>query len=446
VGDSNHQPARSALQVRPAPWLLFLFITAISFFIYNDLSNAQNGIGNYDGVEDTIVGAVAEGSASRRAALVSLAILAIVLLIRHRASVRHRIQNSLGWILIGFAALALASPLWAEDRRLTLTRVAVFAILCLAAVAVVHRFSVREIILWAFFTTGSYLVIGVVAEVLFGTFRPFASGYRFAGTLHPNNEGINCALFLLSGLAAADVEKQKKMIYRICALAGFVFLVLTASRTAFASALVALAVYLGALSSKRAKIVTAYALSIVLCVLLLTLGSSFLPDVKSAVMLGRDDSTVGSFNGRTGVWDEISHYVQRRPILGYGYGGFWTPAHISEVSEGEKWGIPNSHSAYLDNLLMLGAVGLAGYVLLLSTGIRSAFRTYCRLKGSAFAFFGAFLVFCALDGLLESAPIEPSLLMFLSMVVLIYLSCLGDSHTHRFASLSRGAATQPARN
>ena len=418
MGHSNHQPARSALQVRPAPWLLFLFITAISFFIYNDLSNAQNGIGNYDGVEDTIVGAVAEGSASRRAALVSLAILAIVLLIRHRANVRLRIQNSLGWILLGFAALALASPLWAEDRRLTLTRVAVFAILCIAAVAIVHRFSVREIILWAFFTTGTYLLIGVVAEALFGTFRPFSSGYRFAGTLHPNNEGINCALLLLSGLAAADLEKQKKKTYRICALVGFVFLVLTASRTAFASALVALAVYLGALSSKRAKIVTAYALSIVLCVLLVTLGSSFLPDLKSAVMLGRDDSTVGSFNGRTGVWDEISHYVQRRPILGYGYGGFWTPAHISEVSEGEKWGIPNSHSAYLDNLLGLGAVGLIAYVFLLFAGIRRAFRLHKLSRNSAYAFCGTLLVFCAINGFLESAPIEPSFLMLLSMAVL----------------------------
>jgi exopolysaccharide production protein ExoQ len=446
MSNSNHSPRRPALQIRPVPWPVFLFMTAISFFIYNDLSNSRNGIGNYDGVEDTIVGAVTEGSASRRIALVSLAIFAIVILIRYRSNVRLRIQDSLGWILLGFAALAFASPLWAEDRQLTLTRVAVFTILCLAAVAVVHRLSAREIILWAFFTSGSYLVIGVVAEALFGTFRPFASGYRFAGTLHPNNEGINCALFLLSGLAASDMEKNKKIIYRICALAGFAFLVLTASRTAFASALVALAVYAGTVCSKRTKIVMAYALSIVFCVLLMGLGDAFLPDLKSAVMLGRDDSTVGSFNGRTGVWDEISHYVQRRPILGYGYGGFWTPAHISEISEGEKWGIPNSHSAYLDNLLMLGAVGLVGYILLLFTGIRSAFRFYSRFKGSASAFFGVFLVFCALDGLLESAPIEPSLLMFLSLVVLIYLSCSGDSHSYRFAPLSLGTATQPARN
>lgn len=446
MSSDNYSPTKPTLLAGRPPWLVFLFMTTISFFIYNNLANAANGIGNYDGVEDTIVGVVSEGSASRRAALVSLAIFAIVILIRHRANGRLRIQDRLGWILLGFAALAFTSPIWAEDRQLTLTRVAVFAILCIAAVAVVRLFSVREIIFWAFFTSGSYLVIGVFAEVDFGTFQPLASGYRFAGTLHPNNEGINCAVLLLSGIAAADVEKRKKLIFRICALVGFVFLVLTASRTAFASALLALAVYFGAVCSKRTKMVMAYALSIVFCLLLLGLGSAFLPDLKSAVMLGRDDSTVGSFNGRTGIWDEISHYVQRRPILGYGYGGFWTPAHISEISEGEKWGIPNSHSAYLDSLLMLGAVGLVGYILILFTGIRRAFRFHSLLKGSTFAFFGAFLVFCALDGLLESAPIEPSLLMFLSIVVLIYLSCSADLHPHRYAPLSRGAAPQPVRN
>ena len=100
-------------------------------------SNARNGIGNYDASEDVIAGVVAEGSVSRRIALVSLAIFAIVTLIRHRADGALRIKGSLGWILLGYAAWAIVSPLWAEDRALTLTRVTVFAILCVAAVG--HR-------------------------------------------------------------------------------------------------------------------------------------------------------------------------------------------------------------------------------------------------------------------------------------------------------------------
>jgi exopolysaccharide production protein ExoQ len=259
-------------------------------------------------------------------------------------------------------------------------------------------------------------------ESLFGTFRPFASGYRFAGTLHPNMQGINCALLVLSGMASADVEKYNRTLFRISAFVGFVFLALTASRTAFAAALLALAVYLGMVCSSRAKLAMAYALSIVLCVLLLGLGNAFLPDLKSAVNFGRLDSSEGSLNGRTGIWEEVSHFVERRPMLGYGYGGFWNSAHIAEISDKEQWGVPNSHSAYLDYLLTLGAVGLMGYVFILFAGIRRAFCFHKLSQNSAYAFFAALLVFCAMGGLLESAPIEPSLLMFLSAVVLAQLA------------------------
>jgi O-antigen ligase len=240
---------------------------------------------------------------------------------------------------------------------------------------------------------------------------------------------------MLSGVAAADVEKRKQTFFRICALVGFAFLVLTASRTAFASALLALAVYLGVVCSRRAKIVMAYALSIVFCVLLLGFGNAFLPNLKSAVMLGRDDSRVDSFNGRTGIWDEIGPFVQRRPILGYGYGGFWTPSRISDISEEEKWGIPNSHSAYLDDLLALGAVGLIVYVIVLLAGIRRSFRFHKLSRNSAFAFCGMILVFCAMDGFLESAAANPSLPMFLILAVLFYLAILDDSHYRRFSHL-----------
>jgi O-antigen ligase len=419
---SDHLLARSGRPVRRTPWLVFVFLAVVFLFVYHDWSYAKSGIGNYDAAEETIVSAVAEGSVPRRMALISLAIFAMFTLTRHRADVQLRIQGYLGWILVASAAWTFLSPIWAEDKALTVTRVTVFGILCMAALAMVSRFSLREIVLWTFFSSGLYLVIGVFAEILFGTFRPLASGYRFAGTLHPNLQGINCALFLLSGIAAADMEKSGQVIFRICALVGFFFLVLSASRTSFAVVLLALAAYAWVMYSRRAKMAMAYALSIVFCVLALVFGNSFLPNLKSAVMLGRDDSTIGSFNGRTGIWDEIGKYVQKRPIAGYGYAGFWTPNHISEISEEEKWGIPNSHSAYLDNLLALGVVGLVAYGVSLFAGIKQAFRFQRRYHNSVYAFCGALLLFCAMDSFLESAPIEPSLLMLAGMVVLAQMA------------------------
>jgi exopolysaccharide production protein ExoQ len=437
VGCAPPPSATSAAQIGRPPWLVFVFLTIVFFFVYHDIATARDG---YYPSQDELAAAVAEGSASRRIALLALGAFAMVSLIRQRAGGRIRINGALGFLVVGFAGLAFVSPVWAEDRLLSLTRVAVLAILCIAALAITLRYSLREIILWALFSSGAYVALGILLELIFGNFHPLASGYRFAGTLHPNSQGINCAILLLSAVATADLEKTGRMFFRICAVVGFVFLALTASRTAFAAALVALALYGGVMWSRRSKLAIAYALSVAFCLVGLILGDAFWPILKSAAMLGREDSSGASFNGRIGVWDEIGPYVQRRPILGYGYGGFWTPSRITEISEGEKWGIPNSHSAYLDNLLALGAVGLLTYVFLLLFGIRRAFR-FLRVSGDpAYAFCGALLVFCAIDGFLETAAANPSLPMLLCLVVLTHLVLKSEPRGYQFDPLYRGAA------
>ena len=425
----GHHRAGPALQRKRLPWVMFLFLAGVFFLVHHDLSYSNKVIDTYMPSEDEITAGVVEGSSVHRIALLSLGLFAIASLVRHRADRRLRIDGPLGWILLTFAAWALVSPIWAEDLALTLRRLVVFGIFCIAAVAVARRLSFRELILWTFFSTTLFLVIGVSAEVLLGTFRPFGSGYRFAGTLHPNVQGVNCALLLLSGVAAADVEKHRRTIFRACALLGLVFLILTVSRTAFAAALLALAAYFGAVCFRATKVAVACALGIILCLLLLVLGNALLPDLKSAVMLGRDDSTADSFNGRNGVWEECIYYVVRRPITGYGFGGFWNQEHIAKISTATNWGVAGAHSAYVDCLLQVGLVGLFVYILALFVSVRRAFRLHQFSPHSAFAFCGAMLLFCAVDGLLESVVITPTFLMFLCMVAVTRLAFASPSRT-----------------
>jgi exopolysaccharide production protein ExoQ len=424
---ANHPHPASALHGERSPWLIFLFLAFVFFLVYHDLSYSKKTIDDLRASEDQFATVVAEGSIVRRVALLSLGLFAIVSLVRHRADGRIRLYRPLGWILVSFAAWALLSLTWAEDFSLSLRRLVVFAIVCLAAAAIARRFSFREIVLWTVSSSTLFLVIGVLAEVFLGTFRPFASDYRFAGTVPPNSQGISCALLVLSGLAAADLEKRRRITFRACALLGFVFLILTASRTSIAVCLLTLVIYLGAVSSRALRIAMTYSFCIALCFSLLILGNTFLPKLQSAVIAGRDISTVGTFNGRTGIWDDVTYYIRQRPIIGYGYGGFWTPAHLKEISEEENWAVPDGHSAYLDYLLALGAVGLSIYVLLLLVGIMRAFCFYRSSRNSTFAFCGAMLMFCALDGFLESAMVYPSALMFLSMVVLTRLAFIRRS-------------------
>ena len=424
MGYINHSHAEPVLQVGRPPWLVFLFLAAVIFLLYHDLSYSKRGIGNYNLSTDDLITNMAGVSIVRRIALLSLGIFAVFNLARHPANHRLRIDGPLAWILLGFAAWAFISPIWAADSMLTLKRLVLFGLLWGAVLAVVRRFSLSDIVLWTFTSSALFLTIGIFAEVLFGTFRPFTSGYRFAGSLHPNGAGIECGLLLLSAVASADVEKGRRVFFCAWACVGFIFLLLTGSRTALSVALLALAVYLAAVHSRKSKIVAACSLSIFACLLLLFVEGGLLPSLKSVILLGRDDpGTVDSFNGRSIIWEDVGYYIRERPILGYGYDGFWTPDRISVISEKEKWGVPNTHSTYVDFVLTLGVVGLAAYSFSLLAGIWRAFRLHRISQNSAFAFCGALLVFCAFDGLLESASVDAgSLLMTLWMTVLARLA------------------------
>jgi O-antigen ligase len=329
----------------------------------------------------------------------------------------------MGWLLLGFVGWAFISPLWAEDFGLTAQRLAGFGILCITAVAVASRASLRQIILWTCFTTTFFLLVGILGELVFGTFTPFVAGYRFAGTLLPNNTGVECGLLMLSGLAAADMERRWRIPFWGCALFGFVFLILSGSRTALTAAVAALGVYIAAVASRRVKIGLALGFGTILCFLLLALGPSALPSLQRAVLLGRDDpDKIGTLSDRTMIWEDVSSYIGHRPILGYGYGGFWTPAHISAISDEQQAGVPNGHSTYIDYLLSLGTVGLTAYVFLLLAGTGRAFHLYRLSQNVEFAFCTVVLVFCAIDGLLESAIADGGTVKFLCMIILVQLA------------------------
>ena len=415
--------AKQALQARPVPWFVFLFLAAAFFLCQHGLFTSVNMPEGSIPSEDYVVARIANGSLSRLIGFLALGLFSVVSLNRNRG-VRFRLNGLLGQVMLFFAGWTLLSIVWADDPSLTFKRQVVFAILSLSSVATARRFYFREIVSWTLFTTGLYLLIGVSTEIALGTFSPFKPGYRFAGTLLPNDQGINCALLVLSGVAAADTTRSRQTLFRACAVFGLVFLVLTASRTALGALLLAVGVYITSVASRRANIFGAlaiFATSIVLWVPIALIGGTSPPDLKSTALLGRDTSTAASFSGRTEVWEEVEYYIHQHPILGLGYGDFWTPARTSIISDEVKWGVPNSHSAYFDYFLTLGAVGLAAYVLSLLLAIRLAFRLQKLSQNSGFAFCGALLVFCSLDGLLESNVAEGSLLMFLSLVVLIKL-------------------------
>jgi O-antigen ligase len=407
-------------RIERLPWFIFLFLATIFFLSQHHLNYSEKAPEDFLPSASELAAGVAERSLTHRAIVLCLGIFALCILICYRERVL-RINGSLGRIILFFTGWTALSLVWAEDPAQVFRRLVAFGILCLAAAAVVRRITMREILLLTFCCSILFLILGVSSQLVFGTFHPFTVGYRFAGTQHPNQEGINCALLLLSGVAAADTEKHRRVFFRVSALLGLVFLILTASRTAFAAAMLALATYAAAVWRKPNKLFVALGLGAACCVLTLVIIDTPVTDVKAAAMLGRNDTSVDSLNGRTEVWDQCLYFVGRHPLLGYGYEGFWTEAHIVEISDTQGWGVAEAHSAYIECLLSLGLVGFAAYILALALGITRSFTYLRQSQNAAFAFSGAFLTFCAADGLLESAVLLSLPLSFLTMATLIEL-------------------------
>jgi O-antigen ligase len=420
-------PARRG-RAEDIPWVFFLLLSAIFFLAYHDFANAQAGIDNHIASPDEIIQGAGEASPVHRIALLSLGAGAIVSLFRDRSNRSFRVNPPVGWLFLFFFGWATLSCFWSVDPAAALKSLMGVGILGIAAVAIVVGLPMRQLILWTCTATAIFLCIDLAAEIAYGTFLPFASGYRFTGTLHPHGQGVDCTVLMLSSVAAMDLKKRWRPVLWILASLGFVFLVLSGSRTALGAALLALGIYVALTSSPKTKLVMAYGSGVLLCCLTLFLGSGLVAGAKSAVLLGREDSdSLGTFTGRTGIWEDVGGFIADRPMLGYGYASFWTPNRITDISAQEHQGVPNSHCTYIDYLLTLGSVGLAAYSLLLLTGIWYAFKFHRQTRNPVFAYCGVLLLFCVLDGFLESEMITGGLLLFLCLTALARVSFLPPS-------------------
>jgi len=329
----------------------------------------------------------------------------------------------LGWLMLFFLVWALASLAWTDDAELTLRRLVAFVMLCVGAIAVVKFFSVRDVIWFVFFSTGLYVAVGLSAELALGTFQPLVSDYRFAGTFSWNMQGINCALLLLSAIFLKDDAKRGRKLFFAVGLLALAFLILTKSRTSLSCAILVILLYCGVVTPSSRKLVVVLCVGIAFCLGFLFAGGTLFPAFQEAMSANRDvGSASGSMlwlTGRVPLWQDCLTYIEKRPFLGYGYGGFWTPSRVDQISFLNDWTISVAHSAFIDFALSLGLIGMGAYVLILIMGIGRSFISYRSSANAGYAFIGVLLIFCISDGFTESAVVQPTLLEFLVIIALL---------------------------
>jgi exopolysaccharide production protein ExoQ len=400
-------------------WLAALTLTGVFFLATHDpLASLQWRRTIPEEVRE-LVREVSEGRMQRRLAFPLLGAFGGIGLVL-RSKLRFRPDPVLAGLLAAFLSWQFMSVAWAADPLLTAKRLVVLGMMVMGAAGMVRHLSLTSLLRALAICTALNVGVGVAAEVWLGTFEPFGAGYRFAGTLHPNQQGINCALLALSAvylLRAASSPRVRALAFAALWVA-ISFLVLTRSRTALTAAILALLVFLALDATHLRRIALGAGATSAFALLLLLGANGMLPAFRDALLLGRDESSLATLTGRTDIWSYGLRHVLDRPIAGHGYNSFWSARHTAEVSQLVDWKISEGHSAYLDTLLNLGAVGLLLFVSLFALAIVAALVRHRSSCDPAYAVVAAVVAFGALDGLLESAIFIPNLLSFLILTLI----------------------------
>lgn len=358
---------------------IFVFIY-LAYFIIDGHSLDPTVGRSADGMDRARVAAGDVGDSTlRQLAFLALGGLGLMLLIKP-CSDRTRGGHALGALAICFIIWAILSLTWAENFGMTLRRLATFLLPAILALGLARQWSMQRVVAFAFVVTAIPMAIGVVSEILHGTFLlRTEEGGRFRGVAHPNYTGELLSMLILSALCMARLHSDQRRTFFVLVFIAFAILVMTGSRGGLAGLAAGWLVWRYYTKPLATVFLVFFAVALGGPLVMMVYGEQVIEMLRTAVYLGRTDN-VETFTGRTPVWTYlIERYISERPLLGAGYGGFWTGQRINDVSANVPWSIIiYSHNGFIELALDLGLIGVALFCLILSaTFVRSAqlFRT-----------------------------------------------------------------------
>jgi exopolysaccharide production protein ExoQ len=280
------------------------------------------------------------------------------------------------WPLLLLTILPLLSTLWSQDPGATLRRAVTLILSSTFAIFIIVRFNPRttfNIILVAF---AIFIVTGALAAAVPGL--GITPGGQYAGawrglTGQKNVFGRTLALaVMLLPLAAATGLITRRRLAVLFSLFAFALLILSRSVTSLIAAVtsVPLGVLLyvglgGRFRGVRLRPelgITMLLIAAVTAFIALRYGSTIVLEA-----LGRDPT----LTGRTDIWRWAIAVNEGREWLGSGFRAFWIDANTLYYSEffwlddleggrSDTWrGPDHAHSAYVDQYLELGYLGVA---------------------------------------------------------------------------------------
>jgi len=416
--------------------LLFALTTLlVSVFLTAQHQWDRSGLTDYvESAEERAVAAV-NGNTTRRAAFLMLGTCGCLLLLTSGRI--PAIREPLSILLLLATAWVFCSVSWATAAGYTTKRLLLLLLVMSGVAGIASRINLRQLALITLAVSTGYLTLGLTAELLQANFRPWASGYRFAGTLHPNAQGANCAAMALSAFAVWRDNRRKldgTRLSRLLLFIAIVFLMLTKSRTVILAMLVVSTVLW---ATRKRMVVNLLAVTgAVLLAAILAYATTVVGDHGLwQANMGRDDS-YGFLNGRLPIWSLCFERIQGRLLIGHGYDGFWTAERIEDISWELNWAVSSAHSEFIDIVLGVGIIGLSLHLLVWAIAVAWFWRRYFVLGLGADALILGMLWMGSVQGLMEAGSMHPSsLLPFVTLTGMVRLAFFSNQHTLRNAAI-----------
>lgn len=400
-------------------WKLIALIALVlgTAFFTNEVDWRISTYEYYSLEADDIEALVAAGSNNRKVAYAAIGLLGAMLLVVGGRQ-PWRLASPTMAFLATYLLICGASVAWSDDPALSLKRVAILGLCVVGALGVAKQLNARELLNLTIIIASFLVGMGVCTELALGTFRPFDSDYRLAGTVHPNTQGAYCAVLAMAGFfgakgAGAKGPTRGRMVYLAAFAVGMGLLLLTKSRASCAGCLVAMTAAWFLSAGRVARTLAGIGGPLAVCLVLiasLLAGTEVTSQLDQAARLGRSglESSAEGFNGRVPLWTHLMSFVGDRPLLGHGYSGFWTPTRIYEIAGDHEWAPTSAHSVFLEVLLNVGIIGGLFFGIAIAMALVQAGRRCIQTHAPGDAFVFAVAMFGLISGIFESGFAQPT--------------------------------------
>jgi O-antigen ligase len=259
-------------------------------------------------------------------------------------------------LALAAASLPLISVLWSVTPDLTFTQGLAYFFVVLGAIGLAEASDGDELMDLVMLICGLSAVASIVQFFIFpepGDFRGIFSQKNVLGQVMVGG--------VLAGLHGARIRGGRPFrsicVITLCATVAF----MSKSSTSILTIFVLL--WLGMLGKLYLKGGSTRTIASCLAIVSVAIAIFFMINADLMFdLLGKEDT----LTGRTVIWPHIIDKIGEKPILGWGFYGFWSPSNpfVSEIVRGYGRGVPNAHNAMLQFLLDIGFVGTAFFSFL----------------------------------------------------------------------------------